>query len=379
MVEFVQACQTEDGRTQYQKFLPSLIKGIHASLSEMLENKTRVNQLIDPVELVLNALAVGAAPEYTTHAGLALPEARTATFEVLVESNPALERITALQPGQWVRFRTQDRQYEACALVVKGENNEPWSFVNQSGQGVVNKTPSQLAALLTSGVFEIVGEGNAIDEVLNQIVAKTAAVLPPVQGPSAATRTASHASQSQVPQSQVPQSQVPQPHAPQSPTSQTITPAIEESPLPAETQPQASDASEANLSTPPTDQAALRALETVLEIAEQEQQTAEPLEEPEPPDELMQAAFAAVDGLQTGARLIWYKSQDEDVTLKLAVKIRSTEKLVFVNHIGIKTLDTDRKTLAGLIASGQIVIIDIGAKFDSALERIVKHIQQDKK
>ncbi len=364
MVEFVQACQTEEGRLQYQNFLPSLIKGIHASLSEMIENKSRVSQLIDPVELVLNALAVGAMPDYSTHAGLALPEARTGTFEVLVESNPSLERITALQPGQWVRFRTQDRQYEACALVVKGDTSEPWSFVNQSGQGVVNKTPMQLAALLTSGVLEIVGEGNAIDDVLNHVVAKAAAMLPPVQGPAVTTRLAT------------PQ----QPTVADASSKRTIeesSPAVTASPKTVAV-PEANDVV-VPAPAPVTDQAALSALEAVLDTAEKEQQPAEPAEDTELPDEVMQAAFSAVDGLQVGARLIWYKSQDEDVTLKLAVKIRSTEKLVFVNHIGIKTLDTDRKTLAGLIASGRIVIIDIGAKFDSALERIVKQIQQDKK
>lgn len=359
MVEFVQACQTEEGRKQYQKFLPSLIKGIHTSLGEMVESSARISQLTDPVELVLNALALGAVPDYSTHAGLALPETRAATFEVLVESNPALERITALQPGQWVRFRTQDRQFEACALVVKGEHNAPWSFVNQSGQGVVSKTPSQLAALLTSGVLEIVGEGNAIDEVLNQVVAKAASVLPPVQGPTLATRFASPA------QPPVAANTPPQ-------TIEESLPAVFDPPPPLAA-PETQDA------VPATEQAALSALVAVLDTAEQEQQVVEPPEALEPPDEVMQAAFAAVDGLQVGARLIWYKSQDEDVPLKLAVKIRSTEKLVFVNHIGIKTLDTDRKTLAGLIASGRIVIIDIGAKFDSALERIVKHIQQDKK
>lgn len=339
MVAFASGCQTREGRTQYQNFLPSLLKGIRSSLKSVHEREARVSQAMEPVELVLNALLLGASPEMESHPGLPLPEVRKTEFEVTLESNPAMERILALQPGQWVRFKTQDKQFEPCALVVKGELGESWSFVNQSGQGVVSKTPAQLSALLTSGVLEIVGEGHAFDEVMNNIIADVFAKLPkpavvlPTQRPAVAMPSAAVASDT-------------------TPLADPELVALD---------------------------ATLRNTEDRLESKDR-LDSKESLEDEEPiSDEVMQTSFAAVDGLQIGARLVWYKSEQEDVTLKLAVKTRAGEKLIFVNHIGIKALDTDRKKLARLIASGRMVIIDIGSKFDSALERIVKHIQQDKK
>lgn len=386
MVEFVQGCQTPEGRAQYQKFLPSLVKGLQGALADITDNKQRVSRILDPVELVLNALVLGAMPDSCEHAGLPLPETRAASFEVTLESSPAAERIQALQPGQWVRFRTQDRQYEACSLVVKGIGAEPWSFVNQSGQGVVSKSVSQLAALLTSGILEIVGEGNAIDEVMNRFIADTAAVLSRVPVP-AQTRTArrpldvrqaaegrsgvafanneglSAGAPAAIGEGQSAATAV------DAPASGVAAPVVQTSPELNSPEPSVPD-----MSTPE-----LAALENALSRSEAALAAPTETADQDFPEEVMQASYAAVDGLQIGARLVWYKSEQEDVSLKLAVKIRSTDKLVFVNHVGIKTLDTDRRGLARLIASGRVAIIDIGVKFDSALERIVKHIQQDKK
>lgn len=405
MVEFVAGCQTPDGRTQYQKFLPSLIKGLHSSLVDIQENRDRLALLMEPVELVLNAMLMGAMPDFIVHPGLPVAPSRATGFEVTVESNPAMERIRALQAGQWVRFRTQDRQFEACALIVKGEGDQPWTFVNQSGQGVVNKTLSQLAVLLTGGVLEIVGEGNAIDEVLNQMLQRIAAELPrptaassardthadsgldPDAGTATSTRTEESHLQENAPataasaQPDTAAIQSAESHQTKQPAhtfAQPLHPASHKiSAAPVE-----SGKTHSTSSTEPLSpelaalDASLHKTETENTLPHTVQQT---VQEETYPDEVMQASYTAVDGLQIGARLVWYKSESEDITLKLAVKIRSTGKLVFVNHIGIKSLDTDRDTLARLIASGRVVIIDIGAKFDSALERIVKHIQQDKK
>lgn len=359
MVEFALACQTPEGRDQYQKFLPSLLKGLQSSLGDIFDNAAKVSMAMEPAELTLMALVAGARPESNVHSGLPLPRPAAPEFEVTVESSPSLERILALELGQWVRFRTQDRQFEACTLVLKGQGGEPWSFVNQSGQGVVSKTPAQLAGLLASGVLEVVGEGNAIDEVLNRVISKAAASLPPVTAVSPENKTLPPQESIQVTPDETP-----------------AVGSLESTPV--KDVEIALSATEVTRAPAPDASDSLAALDAALSETEAAQATPDPVEE-EFPEAVMQASYAAVDGLQIGARLVWYKSDQEDVTLKLAVKLRSSDKLVFVNHIGIKTLDTNRQALARLIASGRVVIIDIGAKFDSALERIVKHIQQDKK
>lgn len=374
MVEFVQACQTPEGREQYQKFLPSLLKGLQTSLADIIDNAAQLAATMDTVELALTALAAGARPDTQVHAGLALPRPASPEFEVTLVSNPSLERIFALQAGQWVRFRTQDGQFEVCVLVLPGHGNEPWSFVNQSGQGVVSKTAPQLAGLLANGVLEIVGEGNAIDDVLNHVVAQVAANLPrPSVSPPPAMVVQSRGIAAEPVIGDAGESREHAGDMEPASSDPAVTPDLV---LPC------GDTVEADAEptlAPPEPADPLATLDAVLSRQEDEVALANETFVEDYPAELMEASYAAVDGLQIGARLVWYKSEKEDVSLKLAVKMRSSDKFVFVNHVGLKTLDTHRHALACLIASGRIVIIDIGAKFDSALERIVKQIQQDKK
>jgi hypothetical protein len=64
---------------------------------------------------------------------------------------------------------------------------------------------------------------------------------------------------------------------------------------------------------------------------------------------------------------------------KLAVRIKATDKFIFVNRLGIKTWETQLEELVRAVALGEVTIQDTGAKFDSALERVVKTIQSEKK
>lgn len=358
MVELALACHSEEGRSQYQNFLPSLLKGVNASLAGIHSSEAKIAKTIEPLELVLSAMLIGITPEMCSCLPLALPELKTSVYQVTLESSPLLDRVLALQPGEWVRFKTPEGQFEACALVVKGQDGEAWSFVNQSGQGIVRKSAQQLANLLSNGVLEIVGEGCAVDEALQQILADTLPALPKQKIATTSGLSAPGLSASSPPASSQPREE-------------DISPSLVAD-VDSVLQSQVETLPNAERQLP------LVSLSECKAAKDTAQDTGFSQEEPVP-DELMQASLAAVDGLQVGARLVWYKTEEQDFTLKLAVKTRGSEKLVFVNHIGVKALETDRKSLACLIASGGMVIIDIGARFDSALERIVKQIQQDKK
>ena len=95
-------------------------------------------------------------------------------------------------------------------------------------------------------------------------------------------------------------------------------------------------------------------------------------------EEELSAALAAVDTLQVGGWIAQETSEGEQ-RCKLAVKIRASEKMVFVNRLGIKVLDIQRQELARLLVHGAVTILDTGAAFDSTLERVVRTIQKEKK
>ncbi|CBL46949.1 Hypothetical protein HDN1F_33660 [gamma proteobacterium HdN1] len=372
MVAFVNDCQTPEGRTQYQKFLPSLLKGVQTSLAQLTEDPQLVVAKMEPLELVLNAVLLGAAPDVAVHPGLPVVVPPVQTFELTLENSPAIERIRGLGVGEWVRFVTREQRFEACMLVVKGTDSSMWSFVNQSGQAVVSKTLAQLGALLNTGVLEIVGEGNAVDDALNRILPRLA------EKALAITAEKKSAAPPLSPWRESLNSAKVKPSLPEAKNAESLeaseivateivatereTVTVE---LDGDTNTNTKDAPDEGVCKVPGE------FEDAL--------TEKLAEEPELTEDVQEAAYNLVDGLQVGARLIWYKTAVEDVSLKLAVKIRSTGKLVFVNHVGIKLLELDRPALARKIALGSIAIIDMGAKFDSTLERIVKHIQQDKK
>lgn len=94
-------------------------------------------------------------------------------------------------------------------------------------------------------------------------------------------------------------------------------------------------------------------------------------------EEELAAALNAVDSLQVGGWVSQETSEGEQ-RCKLAVKIRATEKLVFVNRLGIKVLDITRQDLARLLVHGAVTVLDTGAAFDSTLERVVRTLQREK-
>ena len=91
----------------------------------------------------------------------------------------------------------------------------------------------------------------------------------------------------------------------------------------------------------------------------------------------MNSALAAIDALQVGGWLSQETTQGEQ-RCKLAVRIKASDKLVFVNRLGIKVMEIQRRELARLLVLGVVSIVDTGRGFDSSLERIVRSIQQEK-
>jgi hypothetical protein len=84
-----------------------------------------------------------------------------------------------------------------------------------------------------------------------------------------------------------------------------------------------------------------------------------------------------VDGINIGG-WIDYSKDNESIVCKLAVKMKATERMIFVNRVGEKVLDTHREELAELMAKGCVTIVDKGRAFDRALESVVKSIRQEK-
>ncbi|MCH7742195.1 MAG: DUF1631 family protein [Proteobacteria bacterium] len=87
---------------------------------------------------------------------------------------------------------------------------------------------------------------------------------------------------------------------------------------------------------------------------------------------------ASVIALNVGA---WLKLPGADgvtETCKLAVKITAADKMIFVNHAGVKVGEYSTEQLVQLLVAGEGVIEDGGVEFEDALVQVVTKLRQDR-
>lgn len=94
--------------------------------------------------------------------------------------------------------------------------------------------------------------------------------------------------------------------------------------------------------------------------------------------ERLKKAREALDGLQLGG---WMEIIDgnEPKRCKLAVRLNATDKLVFVDRIGLRVGEFKREELVNRILEGTARVLDTGADFDERLSRVVGTIRTDKR
>ncbi|SDW63284.1 DUF1631 family protein [Marinobacter mobilis] len=64
--------------------------------------------------------------------------------------------------------------------------------------------------------------------------------------------------------------------------------------------------------------------------------------------------------------------------LKLAVRIPATQKLIFVDRLGLNRTEYTEKSLIGDLVQGHVRILSEAAEFDDTLSRVVGRIRVGK-
>ena len=342
LIEMCEGCLDEAQRDNYRGFYQILIKNLRATLISVQNDAASLEQALEPLELILTAMMSGAAPALVEAPTLDMPATRVIEAQLDRVSPKALETIEQLREEDWVRFKTHDGQFELCKIVLKANENDPWVLVGQSGKTVAKKTARQLAQAFEGGVLQLVNRSLYWDRQLDAslgVLRQNWLALREHLGKAAGSEE-----QELVEADQVAEAAHTEAAEPASRVEEVL----------------------ANSSL------------ALVEQDDLESEKAEFLEPRAISDEELEAALSAVDALQVGGWVSQETSEGEQ-RCKLAVKIKATEKLVFVNRLGIKALDITRHELARLLVLGAVAILDTGAAFDSTLERVVRTIQQDKK
>jgi hypothetical protein len=351
LIEFCQGCQNEQQRDRYRSFYQVLMRNLRALLHSTLEDSTAVSDALEPLELVLSAALSG-----TQLDSVAVPQLNKASSQIIeaqlkTVSPKAFSAIEQLQEDHWIRLKAADGNYELCKIVLKGKEDDPWVLVSQSGKTVAKKNAVQLAQALEGGVLQVVNHilfwdseiqtklGRLHDQWQQQRLAARPTKQSAVETDRIGLQHMDAGSQVEPVEHQSRVDEVLQ-HS-------TLELAAEDSP-PADLE---GDSVAENIS----EYLAPRA------ISETE----------------LKSAIDAIDKIQVGG---WIEQETTEGMLrcKLAVKIRATDKLIFVNRLGIKVLAIEKQELARLLVYGAITIVDIGVEFDNTLERVVRSIQKDK-
>lgn len=85
----------------------------------------------------------------------------------------------------------------------------------------------------------------------------------------------------------------------------------------------------------------------------------------------LQSALVKVRRLQPGGRLEFLTTDNVKRTCQLGLKIRSSQKMIFIDQLGQKVAEMLPADLAARLVEGQARIIDYGVAFDDALQSLI--------
>ncbi|MBL4679150.1 MAG: DUF1631 family protein [Pseudomonadales bacterium] len=93
---------------------------------------------------------------------------------------------------------------------------------------------------------------------------------------------------------------------------------------------------------------------------------------------LVEKFQTSVRNLNTGARLTLPCADSKQSECKLAVKISSTDKMIFVNTKGMRAGEYNSTQLVQLLVVGEATIIDDGVEFEDTLAQVVSKLRHDR-
>jgi hypothetical protein len=377
MVQIAARSTTPEAREHYEQFLPPLIKGVHNSLDVIQADDLQRKRVSRSIELIFSAVLLGSVGKIVT-----VPE-KTAAGADEPDTSPVL--LPPLMAEDWVRIRSTGGHSQIFSVVIEGDACLPWVLSGQRDGQLVTRTTEELLRLEADGQMDIIGTWRPFEEIIENQIAAILARIPreellAEQAPElfsslpVATHVVTTASSDHPVVREHTRPPVSERDAPVFRAERTLPP------LPADliAQPILAERTQPPRGPIGTDGApelsvGRRGFLSASELAE----PAVASEASLPSAEAIRLAGETVDGLDVGARLTWYRAQRDEVALTLSVRVKATGRFILVNRAGARLLAPDREEFAMKIASGEIAVLDAGSGFDSALERIVKHMQKD--
>jgi hypothetical protein len=339
----------ESSKEKLYKLIPQLVPELENAILAIAPDYSGQGQVLETIERAQIELLKGAQPECENVPFLPEPDAIPGVTTVVSQS--LIKRAQALKPGQWFVFKSEDGCQVRIKLALKMEDLNQLMFVNRNGQKTLQKGTEEFAFCLSTKIAKALSDqplfGRAFNHLLQSLALqfeqkRKAFLVAKIEAEERARKLAlERAEQEALRRREAQSKQIAADKARQE--AETLARAQEDARL-------------------------LAQAEQALEDEARQQQ-----------DRLSEEKRARllVDSLNIGAWMTIPLESGDSVKAKLAVKISSTSKFIFVDGVGVKVAEYQRLDLIDLVREGQVALVEQGVHFEDRLAKVVRGLRKD--
>ena len=344
--------QSDADRKRLYRIIPKLPNQIKQILGAQANGPMTTQEFLDGLDDVYVSLLKN-EPVETVEVEALKPQGNHPCVEVDVSKRLKI-KLAALCVGQWYKYTEIGGEVLRLRLALKMEDIGQLLFVNIEGRNALHKSFESVAYYLALHQLVLLEKGSFFELACQQVYQSLEMTKPDKRKTSQSDNEPAVLSGPDCIDKASP------------PVDQHVERAVQDSAgLISEASGQELSAQNGRIKTTEQKDAELEA-----KIAEVWQLRTEYVTENKTL-EVMQKAKSQVDELSIGSWIVYVDNANVKKRCKLAVKLRSTDKLIFVDRDGVKVLVCRSVYLIAKVMAEEVTFIDVGPKFESALEKVV--------
>lgn len=336
-------------RQQLYQAIPEVGPELRAMLAARSHNQELLERQLAEIEHQHLLLLRGRTPNYVD-------------FELIANRNPwlppntrisaeLLARVNDITPAQWFLYRAEQPD-QRIKLALKMEDTGQLLFVNRLGIKAVQPSFEEFAYLLSSGGAAALPGPQFAEQLLRQLLRQL------VQRYEEQQRAASQA-------------------AAERERAQAEAEARAAAEARHRAEAKAKAIAEAQALAAAQARAAAEAEERARE-QEQARRRAVLQQQDENREQRQRAARQSAALLSVGAWVELHDELGQTQRLKVAVKLPSSGKLIFVDNDGIRRAELTQESFAAGLLDGSARVLDAGTRFEDALAEVVNNLRRDR-
>lgn len=353
-----------DESTQQKRFslIPQLVPELTAAIDDIAPLFSGGDSAMQALEQAQIVILQGGTPDCEKVPPLPQPDGIDGVTTMV--SQQLLDRVNNLQVGQWFRIQpdqneSEDKDYETRhKLAMISPDIDQLLLVNRSGQKTLQVSKAEFAVLLSTQAATVIEDTLIFEEALGSLLTQLEQKYEASKASLAADKLAREEKARAIALEKA---------------KQEAQRRLQEAAQKAAAQ-KARD--EAEKLAKQQEEARLLA-EQEHELAEQEQKLAAKRNDEETRIIAIRKAKLFVDSIGIGTWLSLPNLKGEIIKAKLAVKLNSTGKFIFVDGVGVKVVEYLREDMVDLVLSERVDILQQGGQFEDRLERVIQGLRRE--